>query len=263
MAARPLIVPGAMPSRDRNGRVVPAKLRFYEQGTAFSIPGVIYTDSSLMVTHDFPILSDAAGRWPAMWADEDEVFDVAWSDQANDRPLGGPWYDLSPADSATLGSVELAQAAQEAAEEARDDAEAAALRAEAIDASLSGAPFQATSSTPLALTVGAKTLNLNQSGLLFNDGQYVVIARKYPNASTQMVALVEDFVSPVLTVTVGAVTGTPGTYSDWEISLTTAGGVQSLGGATGILTAAAARAAIDTLSTAQAKALSIAFAVSL
>ncbi|MBJ7410120.1 MAG: hypothetical protein JHD15_07100 [Phenylobacterium sp.] len=262
MAARPIIVPGAMPSRDRNGRVLPAKLRFYEQGTAFSVPGVIYTDSSLTVTHEFPILSDAAGRWPAMWADEDEVFDVAWSDQGTDRPLG-QWTDLSPADSATLGSVELAQAAQEAAEDARDDAEGWALQAQAAAATVSGAPFQATSSSSLALTVGAKTINLNQTGKLFAGGQSVVIARAAPNASTQMVALIEDVGGTALDVTVGSVTGTPGTYSDWEISLTTAGGVQSLGGATGILSAAAARTAIDTYSTAEAKGLAIAFAVSL
>lgn len=261
MAARPIIVPGAMPSRDRNGRVLPAKLRFYQQGTAFSVPAVIYTASDLITAHDFPILSDAAGRWPAMWAEETSVFDVAWSDQVSDRALG-QWYDLSPADSATLGSVELAQAAQEAAELAQAEAEDAALRAEASAASISGAPFQATSSTSLGLTVGTKTIVLNQTGKLFNDGQYVVIARKYPNASTQMVALVEDFDgSSTLTVNVGSVAGTLGTYSDWEISLTTAGGVQSLAGATGILTDVQARTAMDVYSSAQSKKRSLLYSL--
>lgn len=119
MAAREIVVPGAMPSRDRNGRALPAKLRFYEPNTAFSTPAVIYTDATLTTTHAFPILSDAAGRWPAMWAEQTDAFDVAWSDLANDGPQG-QWTDLSPADDAVLASVALAQAAQEAAEAAAE-----------------------------------------------------------------------------------------------------------------------------------------------
>lgn len=260
MAARQILVPGAMPSRDRNGRILPAKLRFYVEGTAFNTPAVIYTDPDYLAVHDFPILSDSAGRWPAMWADEAEAFDVGWSDQVSDRPLG-QWLSLSPANDAVLASVELAEAAEEGALAAAAEAKEWALQAQAAAADVTGAPFQATSATPLDLTVGAKTLEIAQTGKLFNDGQYVVIARKYPNASTQMVARIEEYVGTTMTATVGAVAGTPGNYSDWEISLTTAGGVQSLGGATGILTDAQARLAIDVYSVAQSKKRALLYAL--
>jgi hypothetical protein len=260
MAARQIIVPGAMPSRDRNGRILPAKLRFYVRGTAFNTPAVIYTDDTLAVSHDFPILSDSAGRWPAMWAEETDVFDVAWSDQVSDRPLN-QWTGLSPANDAVLASVELAEAAEAAAEGFADEAEEWALQAQAAASDVTGAPFQATSATPLDLTVGVKTLQIGQAGNLFNDGQYVVIARKYPNASTQMVARVEEYAGTTMTASIGAVAGTPGNYSDWEISLTTAGGVQSLAGATGILTAIQARTAIDVYSVAQSKKRALLYAL--
>jgi hypothetical protein len=82
LTARQIIVPGAMPSRDRNGRALPGKLRFYSPDT--TTPATVYTSSALSVAHSFPILSDSAGRWPAIWANSTDSFDVAWSDQTFD-----------------------------------------------------------------------------------------------------------------------------------------------------------------------------------
>ncbi len=259
MAARIIIVPGAMPSRDANGRAVPAKLRFYEPGAAYSTPATVYTDSTLTVAHAFPILSDAAGRWPQIWADDAYTFDVTWSDQVYDRPLGGPWTDLSPANDAVLASVELAQDAQDAAETAADRAEAAADLAEAYLADATGAPLQATSATSLTIGTGSKSLTLDQTGKLFVPGQTVVIARDPPNAATQMTGVITAFDSATgaMTVAVALTAGAGGPYTDWNIAISSSGGVLSIGGETGVVTAAEARAAIDVMSSSEAKAFAL------
>ena len=124
MTARRIIVPGAMPSRDPNGRSLPAFLRFYEPTSTFDEPKAVYTTEDLDVAHAFPIASHAAGRFPAIWADEDEVFDVTWSDQAFDALIRG-WEDLSPLDDAVLASVALAEAAAAGADQAAESAAAA------------------------------------------------------------------------------------------------------------------------------------------
>lgn len=263
MAAREIIVPGAMPSRDRNGRVLPGKLRFYDPGTAFSTPATIYTTSALDVAHDFPILSDASGRWPAMWADEADEFDVAWSDQVNDAPQG-QWTDLSPADDAVLASVDMAQAAQDAAEDAQAAAEAAQAQAEALLADATGEPFRATSTTSLTIGTGSKSLTLAQTGKLFTIGQTIVCARTSAG-DTQMTGVITAFDGDTgaLTFNSAATGGSGGPFTDWSISLSSAGGVQSIAGETGIVTAAEARTALDVMTTAEVKAFAAALAIAL
>lgn len=130
MTARRVIVPGAMPSRDANGRALPAKLRFYQPNTAYSTQATVYTTSALTVAHSWPLLSDSSGRFPAVWADDENTFDVAWSDQTFDRQIAA-YADLSPLSDAVLASVDLADAAAEAAETAQAAAEAAQAGAEA------------------------------------------------------------------------------------------------------------------------------------
>src|SRR5581483_5482920 len=106
MTARTIIVPGAMPSRDSNGRSLPAKFRFYLPNT--TTPTSVYTDNTLTVAHPFPLLSDAAGRWPTIWADDSLSFDVGWSDQVFDETIE-TFANISPAADAALNSVAQAQ----------------------------------------------------------------------------------------------------------------------------------------------------------
>lgn len=60
MTARRIIVPGAMPSRDDNGRALPAILRFYEPGTARNELKPVYTDNTLNIELEQPILSNVS-----------------------------------------------------------------------------------------------------------------------------------------------------------------------------------------------------------
>lgn len=259
MAARQIIVPGAMPSRDRNGRVLPAKLRFYEPGTAFSTPATVYTSSALDVAHDFPILSDAAGRWPAMWADENELFDVAWSDQVNDAPQG-QWTNLSPADDAVLASVDLAEASAEVAE-------AAALRAEAAAANVTGEPFAFTSASSNTIGIGSKTFVAEQAGSFFYQGQYVVAA-VVDASENQMLGRIDaaetdddGYQTVTIDATIASAPGGAGPYSGagvWQIALSAEGGVVSIGGETGVVTASEARTALDVPTNGEAAAYAIA-----
>lgn len=133
MVARPIIVPGAMPARDANGRALPSLLRFYSPGT--TTPKAVYTSSALTAAHEFPVVSDSAGRWPAIWADESQSFNVGWSDQALDQTIA-TYENLSPAADAVLSSVAQAEAFADAAETAQTAAEAAAAEAEAAVADL-------------------------------------------------------------------------------------------------------------------------------
>lgn len=253
-----------MPSRDKNGRNLPARFRFYQPGTAFSTPAVVYTDNTLTVPHLFPIVSDAAGRWPAIWLDDSLTVDVAWSDLANDAPQD-EWTGLSPASDATLGSVALAEAAQEAAEVAQAAAEAAAALAQAAVALATGAPFAATSHTSLSIGAGTKLFTLDQPGPLFYPGQLVVAAVNPPLAANQMICRVESLVGQLLTLTVQthAEPNGVGPYATWTISLAAAGGVTSIAGLSGIITAAAARAALDVMSAGETKSFAIASASAL
>jgi hypothetical protein len=130
MAARQIIVPGAMPARDANGHALPSKLRFYEAGGG-STPKSVYTGAALSVAHSFPILSDSAGRFPQIWAEEDETFDVTWSDQVYDATVAA-YSDVRPLSDAVLASSDQAEAAAGAAQAAQAAAEEAAASAEAL-----------------------------------------------------------------------------------------------------------------------------------
>lgn len=128
MAPRQIIVPGAFPSRDANGRVMPAKLRFYLPNTA--APATVWTDSTLTVTHPFPILSDSAGRWPQIWADESTYFDVGWSDQINDNMVA-VFEDIRGLDGAILSSIAFVDGAVAETQASADAAAQSALDAAA------------------------------------------------------------------------------------------------------------------------------------
>lgn len=249
MTARQIIVPGAMPSLDANGRALPAKLRFYLPSSG-GAPAVVYTDSSLSVPHPFPILSNDAGRWPQIWASDALMFDVGWTDQVFDRTID-VFTNVSPANDAVLASVVLSQAAQVAAEAAQAGAQAAfasatleALQAAAYAAAIAGAPFTATSSTSLTVGTGNRTFTLLQLGKLYSVGQTVVVAET-TNAANQMTGIVTAFdpTTGVMTVAAANSAGS-GTHTDWTISLSAIGGVITVAGLMGVVTAAALKAAL-------------------
>jgi hypothetical protein len=245
MAARQIIVPGAMPSRDANGRALPAKFRFYEPGAALTTPATVYTDNTLTVPHDFPILSDAAGRWPAIWADEADSFDVGWTDQTFDATISGPFTGVTPASDAVLASVALCDIAAAAAA-------ASALMAQAAVSSATGAPLTGTSSTSLSIGTGQKTLVLHEDGLLFSDGQIIVAAVSHTLGATkplnQMIGTVlsYDQTSKALLFNVSTHSEPDGVgpYAAWTVGLSGPGSVQSVAGLTGIIGAAALKAAL-------------------
>lgn len=128
MTARRIIVPGAMPSRDANGRALPAKLRFYSPGT--DTLASVYTSSALTTAFSQPILSNASGHFEAIWADDANSFDVAISDQTFDRQLA-TYTGISPASDALLASADTAQSAATSASADSAIAAAAAVTAAA------------------------------------------------------------------------------------------------------------------------------------
>lgn len=237
MTARQILVGGAMPSRDANGRALPANLYFYDPDTALSTPATVYTTSALDVAHAFPVASDAAGRFEQIWADDAESFDVVWANAATGaqiRVLEG----ITPLSDALEASATLAESAADAAELAQAFAEAAADRAEGA---ANGIDTNATSITALTATAGSKAITLAQTGRTYAQGMEVCIA-ELGNATNRMFGTVTAFADPLLTVLVTS-PGT-GSASAWTISQSPAGGVLSIGGVGGVLTAAQTRTAI-------------------
>ena len=76
MAAGRLVVPNYMPALDLNGApVAGAKLYFYENET--TILKNTFTTAALNVANANPVVANAAGVFPSIFADEDEEFSVA------------------------------------------------------------------------------------------------------------------------------------------------------------------------------------------
>lgn len=232
MAAAQIIVPGAMPSRDANGRTLPALFYFYEADSALSTPATVYTTSALNVAHAFPIESDSAGRWPQIWADEDELFDVGWVNAATNATID-VFTDVSPANDAVLMSVTLA-------EDAADRAEAAA---EAASASAAGIDTIATSTSTLSIGTGSKVFTLAQTGKDYAVGMRVTAAIT-GSATNNMTGTVTGFTDPTLTVSMDTTSGSGSGVSTWTISQTPpSGGVSSVAGLTGAVSSSALKAA--------------------
>lgn len=136
MAARQIAVPGAMPSRDANGRALPAKFRFYLPGT--TTPTTVYADAGLTTPHPFPLLSDSGGRWPQIWAEETLSFNVGWSDQVFDETIA-TFENVKPLADALIVSADIANAAADAAIAARDVTQAIADKFGDVDQAISAA----------------------------------------------------------------------------------------------------------------------------
>lgn len=153
MAAGLLVVPGAQPSRDRNGTAIAATLRFYEDET--TTPAVVYQDSELTVPHPFPIESDDSGKFELIWADTSILFTVNWATAAPDLQtltLTGMSASLA---AATL-ALEGAEAAAEEAQQIVDDLGDLDAALTAASASASAASASASSASSSAATATTK-----------------------------------------------------------------------------------------------------------
>jgi hypothetical protein len=238
-----------MPSLDANGRPLPAKFRFYLPSSG-GVPTTVYTDNTLLIPHPFPILSDSAGRWPQIWADDALMFDVGWTDQVFDQTIR-VFTNVSPAEDAVLASVAMSLAAQVSAEAAQTAAEAARDQALAYSiiaaAAVTAVRLKATSSTSLTIGAGTRIFTLDQA-TDFAIGMDVQAADIANSAVNRMVGIVTNIVGNTLTTSMATASGA-GTYTDWSISIAAPGGVISVAGLTGVITASAAKTALAIAST--------------
>lgn len=143
MAAGRIIIPGMMPAEDGNGNRLPgAKLWFYDNET--TTLKAIYTTSALTTTHPNPVVASDVGVFDAIWADSAEEYTVVGTESDN-TPLPGVNYDGVVASlSAVLASADLAEAAQAAAELARDETVAIADEFGTLDAAITAAQLAET-----------------------------------------------------------------------------------------------------------------------
>lgn len=191
MVARQIIVAGAMPSRDVNGRSLPARFRFYLPSSG-GVPATVFADSALTVAHPFPIISGSDGRWPQIWAEENTYFDVAWSDLATDSAIY-TFKDVRPLDdglyvAAVLadGAAEQAQAAAAAAEQTLADTEAAVAAlgdfSEAAATSVAAAAIAAAARDDAAAYAAAAAA----SAASIDTNRILVLARAYGIAAASL-----------------------------------------------------------------------------
>lgn len=106
MAAGLLILPGAQPSRSRNGGAVIAELRFYDNNNT-STPKTVYADEGLTTPLSFPVVSDDAGRFVLIWAEagtdgSPNLFTVNWATQDGQVET---WDDIRPATAIIEGAA--------------------------------------------------------------------------------------------------------------------------------------------------------------
>lgn len=106
MAGKRIVIPNYMPALDIDGSpVAGAKLYFYENGT--TTLATVYTSAALSVAHANPVVADAAGVFPSIFADDAEEFSVAITD-ANGKPISGLRnYDNIAPSVAVLDGVSL------------------------------------------------------------------------------------------------------------------------------------------------------------
>lgn len=226
MAANRIIFPGLMPCVDANGDRVPgAKAYFYLDLTTTAAS--VYTDATLTVPLSNPVVADAVGTWPAMYADTANIFTVAITDAAGLPLPNATWAGVTAALDATLASANLAEAALTATVAAEDEAiqasqlaNAAMLQAQAYAAAMSGEVFSPTSASNVAIADGLQVFVLDQTDVLLHEGQTVVVA--YEAApSNQMTGVIQSLVDQTLTVLVSshAIPNGAGPYASWRISL--------------------------------------------
>lgn len=190
MTARQLIVAGCMPSRDANGRALPSRLRFYLPTT--STPATVYADASLAVPLAWPIISDSAGRWPQIWAEEQTYFDVVWSDLANDAQIAA-FSSIRPLSDAMQASVEEATAAADAAQAAADQAAATLVEIGEtiadlgdISEAVAAAEAAAVTATAAEASASASAAAAAASAASIDTTRILVLARAYGIAAASL-----------------------------------------------------------------------------
>lgn len=224
MASGLLIFPGAQPSRSRSGSIISAELRFYLNET--TTPAVVYTDEALTIPHEFPIVSDSAGRFPLIWADTADFFSVAWNTAAPDSQTDA--YDFLSANVAVDVVIldEMNEVLSDAMDlydsiEAVDEAVTAAqgYAAEAAAAATGAPGTNSTSVTSLTIGEGSKSLTV-AAGKLYVAGMTVTIAST-ASPTNAMTAQVQsyDTVTGAMVALVGKEYTGSGTFSAWTISL--------------------------------------------
>ena len=190
MTARQLIVAGAMPSRDANGRALPGKLRFYLPGTP--TPAMVYADSGLTIPLAWPIISDSAGRFPQIWADEQTYFDVVWTDLANDANIAA-FSDIRPLSDAMQASAHEANAAADAAQAAADQAAGTLVEVQETIAELGDFSDAVTASQAAAATATTKADEASASAAAaaasaasIDTSRVLVVARAHAIAASSL-----------------------------------------------------------------------------
>lgn len=104
MAAGRIIVPGWMPALDQDGEPIPnARMYFYQNQTTSL--AVVYTDATLTTPLPNPVAANSSGQFPAIWADDANLFSVTI-----DAPFGPPgqpftYDDLGPSTSANTDTT--------------------------------------------------------------------------------------------------------------------------------------------------------------
>lgn len=104
MAAGRIIIPGWMPAVDADGTPIPnAKMFFYLNNT--TTLATVYADTALSIPLSNPVLASSAGQWPAVWADDANLFSVSV-----DAPYGPPgipftFDDLGPSTSTNASAA--------------------------------------------------------------------------------------------------------------------------------------------------------------
>lgn len=102
MAAGRIVIPGWMPALDSNGvPIANARMFFYQNNT--TTLATVYSDQTLTTPLTNPIVANASGQWPSVWADTENLFSVTVD--ANYGPAGVPFTfdDVSPSNSAGGG----------------------------------------------------------------------------------------------------------------------------------------------------------------
>ncbi|MET3526184.1 hypothetical protein [Phenylobacterium koreense] len=102
------------------------------------VPATVYTDPALTIPHEFPIRSDSGGRWPQIWADEEDTFDVGWSDQLHDANIA-TYTNVQTVKDALISSADIANTAADAAIAAQIASEEIAQKFGDMDAAIAAA----------------------------------------------------------------------------------------------------------------------------
>lgn len=104
MAAGRIVIPGWFPALDQNGVPIPNVVAFFYLNDTTTL-ATVYTNSTLTTPLPNPVPANASGQFPAIWADDANLFSVTMN--APYGPPGQPFTfdDLGPSTSTNAGST--------------------------------------------------------------------------------------------------------------------------------------------------------------